>query len=573
MYRTHKYLTVFFMVFGFCLLFYLELGGQIVSKEQRNFKDGLILKVKEQSNGLLGSIASDQSKYLEDYFQKSGRIEKIGKEALLLSILFNSTSCLKTLVNSGMSLDDFSKEGNLLIHAIDNNSVEVFEELAAMGANKYPQLDKGYTLLHYATSIGRSEMINAIIDQGFEIDQTEEVNGSTSLHLAIQNGFNDCLWVLLNRQAKTDIFDNSGKLPIHIACRKGNLKGLSTLMGFGADLLIPDSNDYLPIHIAIEEQNKELVDFLLNFIPSLDNVSSNLNSYKFAKKAGNKEILKMIDERKDAEKKFYAYANIVPPTCKENCTGYIAINPQKGKAPYSFKWDTGISESNSADNLCSDTYRILVSDSKKKTYLLDIPLLMVNGMDLEHEKIDLASWNGLELINSKVSGGIPPLQFFWNEEKGSRSKTLKSGDYTLEIKDHQGCAVSTDLKVKVKEDTSLKKKLLEEEKKQKEEAIKQASLEKESSQIEMSTETSNENYSISEEINFEMPSNDLLDLFEDHQVNVVIQSKRGTELGRYTIADYLDRLNLLKKYEPTVVDTRKNDAGKIVLVKVYEKSK
>lgn len=579
MYKTHKYLTVFLLVFGSCLLFSLELGGQILSKEQRNFKEDLLQKVQNQSKGLLGAIASNDQKYIEDYFSQDGRIDKIGKETFLLSIVLNATQCIDGLITSGLSIDDYSKDNNLLVHAVENNSVEALEHLVELGINKYPQLENGYTLMHYATSIGRSEIINKLVDIGLEIDQTEESNGSTCLHLAVKNGFNDCLWVLLNRQANTKIPDNNGNLPIHIAINKADISALKNLLSFGADLSIGNENKQLPLHIAIEEQNEELLNFLLTFTSKLENEDSDVDVWKLAKKTKNKKIEKIIKSRISAEKKFYAFANFVSPTCSDNCNGYIAINAVGGKAPYSYQWDHDPQLSdNDADNLCPNRYLVTVEDSKKKKFLVEIDLSLTNEISLSFDKIDIGNWNGKELVVSKLVGGIPPFEFYWEDEAGSRNKSLSKGNYELRVEDNASCSKTASINI---EGGKFVEPVLEtEEKIDQETKIETAMLEEQKETIELSVKNdaqpATETKTIvldNSEINFDLPDNQVLSLFEDDQVNVVVQSSRGTELGRYTIGEYLSRLRLLNKYIPTVIDTRKNDSGKIVLVKVFEKVK
>lgn len=70
----------------------------------------------------------------------------------------------------------------------------------------------------------------------------------------------------------------------------------------------------------------------------------------------------------------------------------------------------------------------------------------------------------------------------------------------------------------------------------------------------------------------EITEENILAIFESKDANVVIQSNSGMELDRFTVADYLKRMRLLKRHQPQVVDQKVNAEGKIIELIIKEKS-
>jgi len=92
------------------------------------------------------------------------------------------------------------------------------------------------------------------------------------------------------------------------------------------------------------------------------------------------------------------------------------------------------------------------------------------------------------------------------------------------------------------------------------------------------TEVIETNYkeAIESETKEEMPeitAENILTIFESENTNIVIQSESGMEIDRFTVADYLKRIRLLKRHQPQVVDQKVNGDGKIIELIIKENSK
>ncbi len=571
MQSTHNYLTFAGLLFCFLLLFSSQTLGQISMAEVQEKHQKQLEKVASEAPELLVALAKDEVKGVSNYFKLgSDRMEKVGKEAFFLAIALNSVEVLNYLINNGLGASSFGGLESPLIHAIHHNSLESLEALFAQGINPYPQLSGGMTLLHYAGNCGKSEMLNTLIDLGFELNQTEEEKGNTTVHQVIERGFNDCLWVLLKRQANTELQNGVQTYPIHLAVQNDNMDAVKMLLGFGANPIVSDGEGYLPLHYAIQNRNEDLVQLLLDVMPNMGEEVSDVSTLKLAKKSKNKAIAKLVKSQKKKRKKLHAFATFIPPTCEESCSGYINVNPQNGKEPYAFEWSHNEQLSEQyAENLCGNIYQVVVSDAKRKKYTLNIPLQNVNLLQLEWVEETLP--NAQTWVKANVKGGNPPYTFEWNDSAGARDRVLGAGQYNLQVSDLNNCVLSRSFKVggkKMEAKDRTIPKISEE----------SASKESENSEVTASTtettmETENYSSASTSTFDFNLPMAEALTHFANEDVNVVVQSSRGTELGRYTIVDYLNRLNLLKKYEPRVLDTQKDDTGKIVLIRVSEQTK
>jgi hypothetical protein len=138
------------------------------------------------------------------------------------------------------------------------------------------------------------------------------------------------------------------------------------------------------------------------------------------------------------------------------CTGVVVANVGGGKAPYSFKWSDG-SSLPYLKNACSGSYNVTIVDSLG----CSVSLEKYVGVDsvanpckdfyakisgFENSGINAANCNGS--LTATVVGGKAPYDFTWNNGAKSPSVTgLCPGEYTLEVKDANKCAITLNGKV------------------------------------------------------------------------------------------------------------------------------
>ncbi|MEP1094631.1 MAG: OmpA family protein [Cyclobacteriaceae bacterium] len=137
--------------------------------------------------------------------------------------------------------------------------------------------------------------------------------------------------------------------------------------------------------------------------------------------------------------------------CFENNNGLINLSITGGIAPYNFAWNNNDSTKN-ISNLTEGSYNVTVTDANgcAATYAkkLTSPTQLV--ATLENTVDNLCFGDNQGEVNINVTGGVAPYRYRWNTGATSQDIVdVKSGIYTLEITDSNGCIDS--LRAEVKE--------------------------------------------------------------------------------------------------------------------------
>ncbi|KAK7574224.1 hypothetical protein V9T40_011415 [Parthenolecanium corni] len=99
-------------------------------------------------------------------------------------------------------------------------------------------------------------------------DQTKE--GLTALHIACENGCDENVLVLLQRDCDPNIKTNTGETALHIACSKGYVKIVKHLLDHFAYVDEQNNDGYKPLHLACKNGSEENVLMILQngYIPN-----------------------------------------------------------------------------------------------------------------------------------------------------------------------------------------------------------------------------------------------------------------------------------------------------------------
>jgi len=98
--------------------------------------------------------------------------------------------------------------------------------------------------LHVATFYHQKEVARLLVD-GFKIDST----GTTALHIACNEGFEDIVEVLLRHHSSPNGLNSDGLSPINIAVQNKNEKIVTLLVEYGADLTVTNNVGKNPIEL------------------------------------------------------------------------------------------------------------------------------------------------------------------------------------------------------------------------------------------------------------------------------------------------------------------------------------
>lgn len=214
-----------------------------------------------------------------------------------------------------------NEDDNIIHFCVKSNGIALMERILDIlrkfelcGLLNWPNI-RQETCVHLACSGGRKNMLEKVLIYGANVNAINS-NGDTALHIAIQNGFDVCVSVLLNTalmdsKRKIDIdlnvFNNSGYTPLHLASKENNLNIVKMLSHKAAQkhcLSIFDAMDKKhgnnALHIAIESDAFDVADYLImngRISPLKRNRSGHTASYL----ARNFNAMKLADSMEQYE--------------------------------------------------------------------------------------------------------------------------------------------------------------------------------------------------------------------------------------------------------------------------------
>jgi uncharacterized protein len=115
-------------------------------------------------------------------------------------------------------------------------SVAAVRSLVGIGAEVDALCHAGESPLSLAASIGRAEMVQALLDGGARI--VVDGQWQPTLHRAVRNGNVDVVRLLLDAGANVNEQADFGEAPIHVAAEEGHTELLVLLLARGADPLL-----------------------------------------------------------------------------------------------------------------------------------------------------------------------------------------------------------------------------------------------------------------------------------------------------------------------------------------------
>ncbi|MCX6867642.1 MAG: ankyrin repeat domain-containing protein [Verrucomicrobia bacterium] len=124
----------------------------------------------------------------------------------------------------------------------------------AVGKNRSPAL-------HHAT--WNDEIFNFLLERGAD-PKLEQSDGTTTLHLACQDGSKALVEKLLQLQPDLDAWDGAEFTPLLNAAEAGRVDLMKLLLGAGAYLMATEKNGMNALHLAARSESPEAVRFLLD---------------------------------------------------------------------------------------------------------------------------------------------------------------------------------------------------------------------------------------------------------------------------------------------------------------------
>jgi len=188
---------------------------------------------------------------------------------------------IKTLLDSGMSLNDTSLDGkSYLRKAIEKNNLYLLK-LAIAEKTDFTLVDKEKNqLIHYAAEEINMNVIKMLACNGVDINAKNSESKNPLMILA-QKGFlsEDLLRFAIDKGLDVNSQDKQGNTILHYAVAKlqlGNNHLIKVLLERGADATIMNKKKKTPIDISVKPYRHILIEkeknILHNFISKIDNL-------------------------------------------------------------------------------------------------------------------------------------------------------------------------------------------------------------------------------------------------------------------------------------------------------------
>lgn len=158
--------------------------------------------------------------------------------------------------------DDQLKD--LLIDSVNTGNIPLIKdllELNILGDLKMYKLQE--PLSFFAIRSKDSELLNALLDRGLDVNERSGLNGDTALHLATLEGNVDCLKILIDHKAELDAKGARERTALHLAAQYQNNEAANLLIDAGAGLNVQDIDLWTPLHFAADAGNPEIAERLI----------------------------------------------------------------------------------------------------------------------------------------------------------------------------------------------------------------------------------------------------------------------------------------------------------------------
>ena len=191
-------------------------------------------------------------------------------QALLNDTLFDNVDINEYAVGTNGQII-----GTPLYLASEKGHLDVVKELIAHRADINKGTDAGVTPLSAASLNGHVKVVNELLNNKASVDQADNKDGSTPLHLASWYDYVDIVRALVEEGADVNIKDRYGDTPLHIASSEGFLDVVKALFQGGANINLSNNDEDTPMSRAASRGHVEVVRYLMKMGADIDEADIN----------------------------------------------------------------------------------------------------------------------------------------------------------------------------------------------------------------------------------------------------------------------------------------------------------
>ncbi|WP_265028006.1 ankyrin repeat domain-containing protein [Wolbachia endosymbiont (group A) of Calamotropha paludella] len=203
----------------------------------------------------LGSL--DVVKYFVERGANINALTADGRTSLELAVQKNCVDTIEFLKKAQLDLD----KG--LLTAVQDGDLNKVEGLANRGASLDTKDNNDWTLLHFAASSNKFDIVKFLLDKNANI-KAKDVYGNTPLHVAAQYDSKlEIVEFLLDKNASgiNDV-NNNGSTPLHVATQGNKPSTVKLLLNRGARIEVKDSRNRTPLDLAKQEGYTNIVQMI-----------------------------------------------------------------------------------------------------------------------------------------------------------------------------------------------------------------------------------------------------------------------------------------------------------------------
>ncbi|MBE6463682.1 MAG: hypothetical protein E7005_08050 [Alphaproteobacteria bacterium] len=152
---------------------------------------------------------------------------------------------------------------------IKGGDINEVKELIDMGADVNLNISSGKNVLSEASRMGYIEVVELLIENGADVNQKNDIDGSSPLGLACINNYEDIAKLLISKKADVNHKDREGS-PLIYASHHGNKELVELLIKHGAKVNDKNKNGHSVLMSGVSSGNKEVVELLIKHGAKVD---------------------------------------------------------------------------------------------------------------------------------------------------------------------------------------------------------------------------------------------------------------------------------------------------------------
>lgn len=192
-----------------------------------------------------------------------------------------------------------SKEA-LLQTAVRTGEVAELRSLLTEGANPNQPYEDGITPLHLAVINGQDEIVQILLSAGAQVNSTDPTTSASPLHLAALYGHLKIAGLLIQKGANVNAVMKFNITPLLVAAQFNKPEMVELLLKSKANINHPDQDGYTALHFAAEKGYENITRILLTHKAHKEarERSHNATPLMIAKENKQETIVTLLEEKK-----------------------------------------------------------------------------------------------------------------------------------------------------------------------------------------------------------------------------------------------------------------------------------